>query len=368
MNEARPLRILIIKTHAIGDLLMTTPAIRDIRGAHPQAHITLLVGKWSSPAIRWNPHIDERIEVEDTVFLGRRNWRVLFALLFKIRRLRFDKAFVFHPLPAVHLFARLAGIPERYGLVAARGSRHLTAAVQEKLGPDDYYPDNFLRVAALDGVKTGAATLEVHTAAADEDAAEQALRAAGLEPGADYVLVAPGGGRNSKEDVAAKRWPTEHFIAVIRDLQRRRPGLPVILTGAGSDRVETGAVVAAMPHVIDLTGKTSLRALFSLTRRARAVLCNDTALLHVAVACGTPVVAAFGPTSRARFLPPARREDAVQSTLACSPCYVGGHFPGCTIGYQCMREIGPEVLGAKLESVLNRPRGVYGDADVPGAS
>src|SRR5690606_41125943 len=64
MNEARPLRILIIKTHAIGDLLMTTPAIRDIRGAHPQAHITLLVGKWSSPAIRWNPHIDERIEVE----------------------------------------------------------------------------------------------------------------------------------------------------------------------------------------------------------------------------------------------------------------------------------------------------------------
>ncbi len=350
-------RILIVKTHAIGDLLLTTPAIRDIRRAYPQAHIALLVGKWSAPAVHANPHLDELIEVDDTVFLGRPRLHLLTQLLFRLRRLRFDKAFVFHPSPLVHLFTRLAGIPVRYGLASARGGRHLTAAVPERLGPDDYYPENFLRVAALDGVPTGAPVPEVHPAPGDDAEADEALRAAGGNPGADFVLVAPGGGRNSKDDVPAKRWPVEYFVAVVRELGRTRPGLQVVVTGAGSDRAETGVLAAAVPDVLDLTGKTSMRTLFSLTRRARAVLCNDTALLHIAVACGTPVVAAFGPTLRARFLPPHLRDDAVQATIACSPCYIGGHFPGCAIGYQCMREIGPEALTARLEAVLARSPG-----------
>ncbi len=350
-------RILIIKTHAIGDLLLTTPAIRDIRLAHPHAHIALLVGKWSSPAVRHNPHLDELIEVDDDVLLGRRKPWMLVGLLWRIRRLRFDKAFIFHPLSLIHLFARLAGIPLRYGLLNDRGSRHLTAGVREDLGPDTYYPVNFLNVAALDGVKTGEPHLEVYTSAEDDEAADRMLRGAGVDPVTDdFILVAPGGGRNSKDDVAAKRWPTEHFIEVLRDLRRTRPGLTVILTGAGSDRAEADVVAAALPHVIDFTGKTSMRALFGLTRRARAVVCNDTALLHIAVACGTPVVAAFGPTLRARFLPPSRRALAVQADIPCSPCYVGGHFPGCAIGYRCMREIAPAVLRAKLESVLEQPR------------
>lgn len=353
-DRAAAPRILIVKTHAIGDLLLTTPAIRDIRRAYPQAHIALLVGKWSAPAVHANPHLDELIEVDDTVFLGRPNLWLLTKLLLRLRGMRFDKAFVFHPSPLVHLFTRLAGVPVRYGLVSARGGRHLTASVPERLGPDDYYPENFLRVAALDGLSTGAPVPEVHPAPGDDEAADALLRASGVMPDTGYVLVAPGGGRNSKDDVAAKRWPVESFIEVVRTLTRTHPALRVILTGAGSDRAETSAVAAAVPGVIDLTGQTSLRTLFGLTRRTRAVLCNDTALLHIAVACGTPVVAAFGPTLRARFLPPHMRDDAVQATIACSPCYIGGHFPGCGIGHQCMREIGPEVLTAKLEAVLAR--------------
>ena len=65
-------RILIIKTHAIGDLLLTTPAIRDLRSAFPSAHITLLVGSWSASVVRGNPALDEIIEVEDSVFLNKK--------------------------------------------------------------------------------------------------------------------------------------------------------------------------------------------------------------------------------------------------------------------------------------------------------
>jgi ADP-heptose:LPS heptosyltransferase len=348
----KPQRILIIKTHAIGDLLMATPAIRDIRAAHPSAHITLMVGSWSAAAVRHNPHINELLEVNDAVFLGRRNWRAIFSLLFKIRRGRFSKAFVFHPLPVVHLFTRLAGIPVRYGLMNEHGSRHLTSGVREDLGAQTYYPVNFQSVAALDGVAIGPMSLEAFTSPQDERDVQAVLADAGVGPGEDIVLVAPGGGRNSKEDVAARRWPAAKFAALLRDTTARHPSLKVVLTGSHLDSVDTAAVAAAVPGAVDLTARTTLPQLFALADRARAVVCNDSSLLHIAVARGTPAVVPFGPTGAAQRVPAEMLRFVEQSGLPCSPCYVGGRFPGCGIGFACMKEMSVEAIQIRLEAAL----------------
>jgi len=354
MNALRnPERILIVKTHAIGDLLMTTPAIRDIRNAYPTSHITLMTGTWSAPAVRHNPHIDELLEVNDAVFLGRRNWWEIFTLLLKVRSRRFDKAFVFHPLPAVHLFTRLAGIPVRYGLMNEGGSRHLTAGVREDLGARTYYPVNFQRVAALDGVPAGPPMLEAFAGQEDENEAKRVLAEAGVGPGDDFLLVAPGGGRNTKEDVAARRWPADRFAALLRDAVARHPELKVVLTGSHLDAVDTAAVAAAVPGAVDLTARTTLPQLFVLAGRARVVVCNDSSLLHIAVARGTPAVVPFGPTGAPQRVPADMLRFVEQSTLLCSPCYVGGRFPGCGIGYACLKEMTVEAVGARLEAALS---------------
>jgi heptosyltransferase-2 len=352
MGTARPpARILIIKTHAIGDLLMATPAIRDLRAAHPSAHIALLVGKWSAPAIRNNPHLDAIIEFDDRVLLRGDPIGIL-RLLAKVRGGRFDAAVIFHPSPYVHLFALLAGIPVRYGLKHGKRAPFLTAGVVEDLGEDAYYPVNFQRVAALAGAVPGPVDLEVHADAAAERAAGGVLSGAGIFPGDDFVLVAPGGGRNSKEDVAARRWPADRFAALLGAVRRDYPGLKIALTGTSSDARETGVVLGAVPGAADLTGKTSLPELYAVARRARAVICNDSSLLHIAVACRRPVVAPFGPTGLRQRLPQWAIPFSLQSGIPCSPCYVGGRFPGCPIGFQCMRETGVDAMLGRLRRAL----------------
>ncbi|MCD6024327.1 MAG: lipopolysaccharide heptosyltransferase [Fibrobacteria bacterium] len=344
-------RILILKTHAIGDLLMTTPAIRDLRAAYPAAHVTLMTGSWSAPAVRANPHLDEILEFDDRVLLDRRLAGML-RLLWRVRRGKFDAAVIFHPSPLLHLFALLAGIPRRYGLLRGAGNRFLTAGAVEDLGPGTYYPVNFQRVAALTGASIGEPQLEARTLPEEEASAAALLSGAGVDPEEAFVLVAPGGGRNSKDDVAAKRWPSGHFAALLQTLRSRMPQTRIVLTGSAADAAETGAVLSAVPGAVDLTGRTTLAELFCLAGRARAVVCNDSALLHIAVARGTPVVAPFGPTSLERFVPPSARGLCAKSALACSPCYVGGDFPGCPIAFQCMRDLTPEALWTGLARAL----------------
>src|SRR5690606_35025325 len=87
------------------------------------------------------------------------------------------------------------------------------------------------------------------------------------------------------------------------DLLKDRPGLKIVLSGSESDREETGYLAARVPEAVDMTGKMTLPQLFCVARASRAVLCNDSSILHVGIACGVPVVAVFGPTSARQRMP-----------------------------------------------------------------
>jgi heptosyltransferase-2 len=346
-------RILIVKFNAIGDVVMTTPAIRDLRQAYPKAHIALLVGSWSAPVIRKNPHLDEIIEFDQQMFVERRYFDIA-KLLFSLRRRRFDAAVIFHALRSIHLFIRLCGISQRFGLSRGSGFSFLTASVPENLGLERYYAANYQEVAELAGAHAGPTITEVHSDAEDTGEAHRLLTEGGLLAGESFLLVAPGGGRNPREDMAARRLPKERFAQVILDLLKDRTDLRVVLSGAESDRDETAFLAAHIPKSIDLTGKLSLPVLFSIVRKSTAVLCNDSSVLHIGIACGKPVVAPFGPTSARQRVPDWARPFVWQSDLPCSPCYASGGaaFPGCPIEFRCMRETGITQIRPLLERAL----------------
>jgi len=92
-------KILIIKLGAIGDLLMTTPAVRALKKACPAAHISLLAGKSSKMVMNGNPYIDELIECDDYMIYKARflpKARYVFSLLYLLRKRKFDAVLVFH--------------------------------------------------------------------------------------------------------------------------------------------------------------------------------------------------------------------------------------------------------------------------------
>jgi heptosyltransferase-2 len=171
-----------------------------------------------------------------------------------------------------------------------------------------------------------------------------ALAALELRAGGYYVF-APGA-----EYGPAKRWPAIHFAELARLLDR-----PVVLLGSGkeADLCQEIAGAAGYGKCLNLAGKTALLQAFALIAAARAVISNDSGLMHVAAAFGVPQVAVFGSSSPLHTPPlndKARvlwlKQDAdYQPPLDCSPCFQRE----CPLGHtRCLYDITPEHVVAAL--------------------
>src|SRR6185369_7520320 len=138
--------------------------------------------------------------------------------------------------------------------------------------------------------------------------AEHGLKAAGfaaLLPGAEFG--------------PAKRWPGESYAGLSRALMAK--GLGVALLGSANDAAATREIAAAAPGAVDLAGKTRLEDAIDLVAAASLAVSNDSGLMHIAAAVGTPVVALFGSTSPENTPPLAEHRELVWLRLDCSPCH-----------------------------------------------
>jgi heptosyltransferase-2 len=159
-------KILIIKTHAIGDVLMTTPALRSLRTSFPRAEISVLVGNWSAPILKNNSYITRLIEFEDDI-VHKKKIINLIKIVLILRSYKFDTAIIFHPSPFIHLIAMCAGIKKRYGLCRHGKSFFLTSSIEENGSYDFYYPQNFLNVLVKIGIKSKDTKMNVFSTPGD---------------------------------------------------------------------------------------------------------------------------------------------------------------------------------------------------------
>jgi heptosyltransferase-2 len=113
-------------------------------------------------------------------------------------------------------------------------------------------------------------------------------------------------------------------------------GLRVALFGSGNDRPVTAEIAALAPGVLDLAGQTSLTDVIDLIAAARVAVSNDSGLMHVAAAVGTPIVGVYGSTSPDNTPPLAERRELVWLGLDCSPC----HQKVCPLGHlDCLNRL-----------------------------
>jgi heptosyltransferase-2 len=351
-------RILIHGTNWIGDLVLISPGIRAIRKACPESRISLVVRAGYADALRPNPHLDEIIPYE-------RNGRHrppfgVFRFARELREKRFDLAVLFPKSFEVALIARLAGIPQRAGW--RTDGRGLLITHGRRMRPEDKSRHNllqFLEAVRFAGVKLPERPeIEFHLEEEDRASARSILGAAGVEDGELLVAVHPGA---SKEPRA---WHPERFAAAADQILTQRHG-KVLLLGGPSDRPLCAAVGSALEAAaVDLSGRTSIRVTAAILERVGLFLGNDSGLMHMAAAVGTPVAAVFGPGSPERTTPyvePARVR-AVTTGFSCSPCRQD-FFRECVPGPEgkpyCLENLGPEeVAEAGLELIQHGWRGV----------
>ncbi len=157
---------------------------------------------------------------------------------------------------------------------------------------------------------------------------------AALGPGDDqqrFLVLAPGASYGN-----AKRWPPAFFAAAAAELAR--DGWRVIVVGTAAE-VAAGEAIAAAAGAAgtNLAGRTSLRALGGLCALAQIVLGNDSGVVHLAAAAGTPTVAVFGSTASDWTAPRTPGHHSVATPTPCAPCFQST----CRFGAPCLSAIAP---------------------------
>ncbi len=301
-------RILVVDLAYIGDLLMSTPALRNLRRAFPQASIDILVAAVGRPMIERNDSIDRVI----TTQIKSGGLAALRREAKWVAEEGYDLAVCFHRGHGSLLMLKMAGVPKRIGFTNEGRGLLLTAGIPFQLRRHRAW--NHLRLLekclGIDIDYKTPTELKVDpeaTASMDAKLAGQAdgRRLVGINPNAAWPT---------------KRWLPGRF-AEVGDAIAEMGFLPVLI-GSQKEKSISSAVKAAMKTgALDLTGETTLEELAALLERCEVLVTNDSGPMHMAHALGVPVVSIFGPTDPKRCGPWQGAIKPIQVDIDCIRCY-----------------------------------------------
>jgi heptosyltransferase-2 len=315
---------------------MTEPLMRRL--AARGEHLTVGALPWVAPVYRAMPQV--ALVVDLPFAHGGLQWQARRSLA-KQWRGQFDIAYICPNSIKSALLPLLAGIPKRVGYLGEARVGLLTHRLKNPTkGQRPPMVAFYSALSGESGVESDRPTLAVSDAAINEALSGHALQRQG------YYVFAPGA-----EYGPAKRWPASHFAELASRLT-----LPVLLLGSGKEAALCAEIAVAANSAsgaggacIDLSGRTSLDQALALIAGARAMVSNDSGLMHVAAALHVPQVAVFGSSSPLHTPPLSDRahvvwlknDPAYQPALDCAPCFERE----CPLGHtRCLADIQPERL------------------------
>ena len=333
-------RTLIIAPQWIGDAVMTEPLLRRLQARGERLTVGAL--PWVAPVYRAMPQVERVIEFPFAH--GGLQWSARRALARELRG-RFDRAVVCPNSLKSALIPWWAGISERVGYQGESRWGLLTKRLSNPSKTER--PPMVAFYGALSGEDGFAAEQpQLMIAPAEADAVLAALNLTR----STYSVLVPGA-----EYGSAKRWPTAHFAELARQLAQTR-GQPIVLLGSAKDVPVCADIAQAVQArysglCLDVSGRTGLAEALAVVSAARAVVSNDSGMMHVAAAFGVPQVAIFGSSSPLHTPPLSAQARVVwlkddptyQPALDCAPCFERV----CPLGHtRCLQDVTPQrVLG-----------------------
>lgn len=345
-----PQKILVRAPNWIGDAVMCEPAIRGLRSLFPEAEVTMLAKPAVAELFSAAPELNRVVVYEDKGAHAGLSGK--WALAGTLRRHGFDSAVLFQNAFEAAFLAWLAGIPQRYGYATDGRVFFLTTPVavpsrSRAVHQVEYYW-NLLKPLGL----LGEAPLPALRVTEDEGRQlDGRLAAAGVGLSDVVIGLNPGSTYGS-----AKRWLPERFAEVAQRLAERvrqdeNAQVVVVILGARGEEV-LGKDIAGRINgrSVVLSGATTIRELMAVVKRCRILLTNDTGPMHIAAACGVPVVGVFGPTDSRTTAPYGQKQSIVREAVDCAPCLLRE----CPIDHRCMTRISVDKVYEACLSGLSR--------------
>lgn len=281
--DAGASRVLYLRYDRIGDMILATGLIRAIARSHPGIEVDVLASPANAPVLEGNPHVSRVIRFD------RRRTSDLPGVLRTLRARRYDAVIdgmVMSPSVTMMLLMIATGAPHRIGIGGRRNDFvytlpvpaapadahviHQAAQTALPFGVDpaqtDWKPELFLRPAEIYGAETVWDT----------------------ESGGSRLLV------NVSAVTDDRQWPGERYVAVIREAQRLRPPIRILVLSAPEDRAVAERIAGAAG--VEVARTAGIREAFALVATATAVFTPDTSISHAAAALDVPVAVMMLPT------------------------------------------------------------------------
>jgi heptosyltransferase-2 len=326
VTQNQPNKIAVIRLSSLGDILLTTPVIRTLKQKYPNSEIDFIVKEQYKDTVKFNPNISNIIvydsgnvnSIKDEIKNNRYDLIIDLQNNFRSRTLiknsaaeikRFHKPTVKKFLLVrfkINLMRELKTIPQMYAEAAD---------VQlDGNGLDLFIPDN----------------IEPQ-----------------IEKGKSYIGLCPG----SKH--FTKCWSQEYFIDLGNSLMSK--GLDVAVIGGKDDINVCANVSDQIKGSINLCNENNLFQTAANIKQCKAVVCNDSGLMHATSAVGIPIIAIFGSTVKEFGFVPYHVSNLIleNKSLSCRPCsHIG--LPECPRKhFKCMKEISPNSVLENLLQVIS---------------
>lgn len=330
--QTPPKNIIVRMPNWLGDLVMATPVLADLRGSFPNARITAMCQSNVAALLEHDPHLDEiysykrpngwlhhvhHVEIIQPLRQGGYDLGVLLTNSFS-SAWWFYRGAVKHRLGyGTHCRSWL--LNKAVPFPVQKETQHLVITYKMLLEPL--------------GVPLSTTPPALYLSDAEKNTASDLLTKQGVEWGKNIIIgMNPGAAYGS-----AKCWLPERFVALSKRLLENR-NIKIVYFGDPAGASLVNDICKQLPEgVINLAGRTTIREAAALIDKCSIFLTNDSGPMHISAALGTPLVALFGSTSDVKTGPYGSGK-VIHKHVECSPCYKRV----CPIDFRCMKQISVE--------------------------
>lgn len=329
-------RILLVNTTALGDTLLSTPAIRAVRKRFQDAYIASLVHIKQKEILKNNPRIDELI-----LYPGK--YKGLIRLIRTLRRKRFDMAIVLHANdPDIVPLVYLAGARYRAGWAESKFSFLFTHTFKRPENKFIHTVEQRLGILKSIGIEPDGVEMEYFFDEEDGVYADKFLRENDISAADTLTGIHPFGSLQSKS------WP--NYIEFIEEMAENNRFKMVLIGGKRHEEDVLENRPRIGNKIVSAVGKTNIGQTAALIKRCRVFITTDSGPFHLAVALKTPTILLVGPTVVELTGPYQDRElhRVIKEDIDCAPC----RLKTCD-EHTCMKGITSKKVIKELEKALS---------------
>jgi len=314
-------RILFITLSNIGDIVLTTPVLGVLKREFPEAKIDVISGPNGSEIFSGHPFVWSLIVYDKFANIESKK-----QLIKNLRRNKYDLIVDLRN----SLFPFLIGSKYRNSIMPSVPFRNKHKK-----------EEHLWKLKAL-GLDIQDAEFSFHFDQKDKELVKRMLAENNVDK--EFVIISPG----AKSHI--KRWTKQGFV-LVADRIIGELNMDVVMIGDKMDKEIVREITSLMNNrPVDFTSKLTLRQLGALIGRARLLVTNDSAPMHIASALGIDIIAIFGPTDPAKYGPRGKENSVMRQDLTCSPC----ELAQCVKDHDCMELVRADDVFKEVKRILSK--------------